>query len=168
MIDLPDARIVAPDIRYTQSVQQLRNDPATAFLLVNRARPSSPEQVAEWIQSYEPPRHLFFVTSADEAEFLGYITVTITDSISGVAEVGIAMAELARGRGVGGSAIAAIADYCAATLALHKLVAYVLVTNEPSFRLFNGQGFEQVGVLKEHFFARRQYWDVAVLERILT
>ena len=166
LFDLPNARIVAPDTRYTEHVQQLRNDPATAFLLINRAVPSTSERVEEWIRSYSPPRHLFFITSLDGTDFLGYLTVSITDTVSGVAEIGIAMAEHARGRGIGPDAIAAICKYCRATLAIHKLVAHVLAKNEPSLRVFEGQGFERAGLLKEHFFAEHEYWDVVVLELV--
>lgn len=170
MIDLPGvAEITAPDLRYVRQVQRLRNDPGTALLLINRATPSSAKAIEEWIASFQTPgRHLFFVISTDGEDFLGYIAVSGIDLVSRVANVGIALTERARGQGLGSACIAAIADHCKNALGLHKLVAQVLTENDSSRRLFVGQDFVEVGILRDHFFAQGRYWDVAILERIFS
>lgn len=170
MIDIPGvARIIAPDLRYARHVQSLRNDPGTALLLINRATPSSVHAIEEWIASFQTPgRHLFFVVCSEGELFLGYIAVSAIDLVSRVANVGIAFTEKARGQGFGSACLAAIIDHCSNGLGLHKLTAQVLTKNDSSRRLFVGQGFLEVGIMRDHFYAQGQYWDVVILERIFS
>jgi [ribosomal protein S5]-alanine N-acetyltransferase len=57
-----------------------------------------------------------------------------------------------RGRGAGVAAIRAIAAYAFDKLGLHKLVAYVHESNEPSRKAFEAAGFFEEAVLRDEAF----------------
>ena len=65
-----------------------------------------------------------------------------------------------RGRGLGTSAISAIATYAFESLGLHKLYAYVHESNERSRRAFEAAGFALEATLADEAFRDGAYNDV--------
>lgn len=69
-------------------------------------------------------------------------------------------------RGIGTAAIAAIAKYAFETLGLHKLYAYVHVSNEGSRRAFENAGFWLEATLREDAYREGSFTDVIRFARI--
>jgi RimJ/RimL family protein N-acetyltransferase len=83
------------------------------------------------------------------------------------AEIGMAVAEGWRGRGVGTALMQACVDW-ARELGVHKLALQVWPHNDAAIRLYEKFGFEREGVLRSHY--RRQngeLWDAIVMGLLL-
>ncbi len=64
------------------------------------------------------------------------------------ATFGLWLAPDARGRGVGTKALRLVADWTFATTAAIRLDTFIMVGNEPSFRMVERAGFRREGVLR--------------------
>ena len=84
----------------------------------------------------------------------------------GVGEVAVYVSGAARGRGIGGTLLAALSGE-AAGAGMFKLVAKVFTTNENSLRLFKRAGYSVVGTHVRHGRLRGEWKDVVVLEKLL-
>ena len=87
----------------------------------------------------DPRRHLFVIEDVD-----GPVGQLRLDVHGRSAEVSIAVAEAARGRGVARAALHA-ADATGRELGLTELRAFVRQSNEPSIRLFDRAGYRHAG-----------------------
>ncbi len=88
------------------------------------------------------------------------------DYYAGIAECAVYVAGDARGEGVGGELLAGLAEE-ASRFGIHKLVAKVFTSNEPSLALFRRSGFREVGTHLRHGNLEGEWKDVVVLERLL-
>lgn len=83
------------------------------------------------------------------------------------AEIGMAVVEEWRGRGVGTALMQGCVDWAHET-GIHKLALQVWPHNEAALRLYEKFGFEREGVLRSHY--RRQsgeLWDAIVMGLLL-
>jgi L-amino acid N-acyltransferase YncA len=85
---------------------------------------------------------------------------------AGIAECAVYVGRDARRQGVGAALLNGIADE-AAKFGVHKLVAKIFTTNEPSVVLFRRCGFREVGTHMRHGQLDGQWKDVLVVERSL-
>jgi L-amino acid N-acyltransferase YncA len=88
------------------------------------------------------------------------------DYYAGIAECAVYVARKTRGQGVGAELLEGLADE-ARRFGIHKLVAKVFTSNEPSLALFRGSGFREVGTHLRHGNLEGEWKDVVVLERLL-
>lgn len=88
------------------------------------------------------------------------------DYYSGIAECAVYVARDARGRGVGAELVAGLAAD-GPKFGIHKLLAKVFTSNEPSLQLFRRCGFREVGTHRRHGRLEGEWKDVIVLERLL-
>ncbi len=86
---------------------------------------------------------------------------------AGIAECAVYVAGEARGRGVGAELLEGLARE-APKVGVHKLLAKIFTTNEPSIALFRRCGFRDVGTHVRHGRLDGQWKDVLVMERSLT
>jgi phosphinothricin acetyltransferase len=84
----------------------------------------------------------------------------------GVGECAVYVAPAAQRAGVGRALLEALCE-AAAEAGLHKLVAKIFTTNEPSIALFHRCGFDDVGVHRRHGRLDGNWRDVLVVERLL-
>ena len=82
------------------------------------------------------------------------------------AEVGILVRQEYRGMGYAGEALGLLCDYAFGFLALHQLVAYVLVDNHDSRELFCANEFVSRGTLREWWRMDGEFKDVVVYQRL--
>ncbi|HEY6003031.1 MAG TPA: arsinothricin resistance N-acetyltransferase ArsN1 family A [Anaeromyxobacter sp.] len=85
---------------------------------------------------------------------------------AGVAEVSVYVARAARGRGLGRTALDALAARAAAA-GFHKLTGKILAENAASRALVRAAGFREVGVHERHGRLDGTWRDVVVVERLL-
>jgi len=88
------------------------------------------------------------------------------DCYRDIAEFSVYVAREARGRGLGGVALDALAE-AALAAGLRKLVSRVFVENAPSRRLLARQGFREVGTYRRHGRLDGAWRDVVIVERLL-
>jgi phosphinothricin acetyltransferase len=88
------------------------------------------------------------------------------DYYSGIAECAVYVARDARCKGVGSELLEGLA-YEAPRFGVHKLLAKVFTSNEPSLALFRRNGFREVGTHLRHGRLEGEWKDVIVLERLL-
>ncbi|MCN9239879.1 GNAT family N-acetyltransferase [Streptomyces sp. RY43-2] len=127
----------------------------------------------------EPPYPPFFdgrhaprdylVAELDGA-VVGYITLAFPTSLACNAHVrqiqGLAVAEEARGAGVGRALLRAAQDE-ARRLGARRLTLRVLAHNTPARRLYESEGFAVEGVLPEEFLLDGEYVDDVLMGRSL-
>jgi RimJ/RimL family protein N-acetyltransferase len=85
----------------------------------------------------------------------------------GVAELGMALAADARGRGIGGALLDGLLE-TARALGAHKVELQVWPHNEPAIRLYLSRGFAVEGRVRRHY--RRssgQRWDAVIMGLLL-
>lgn len=88
------------------------------------------------------------------------------DYYAGIAECAVYVGRDARGQGVGAALLNGLADE-ASQFGVHKLVAKIFTTNEPSVAMFRRCGFREVGTHLRHGQLDGQWKDVLVMERSL-
>jgi RimJ/RimL family protein N-acetyltransferase len=122
-----------------QRLLEWRNDPEV------RAQSFSAEEVdrqahSDWFAGrLADPATLILIVEDDDGP-VGQ--VRLDDAGEGVAEVHVALAPSARGRGYGREALALAAREARAELGAHTVLAKVKAGNERSLRTFRAAGFE--------------------------
>jgi RimJ/RimL family protein N-acetyltransferase len=117
-----------------------------------------------WLAGLSDPRSRSVVVEAG-GRLLGNGSVTVARY--GVAEVGMALAADARGRGLGARLLDVLVE-AAAGLGAHKVGLQVWPHNERAIRLYLSRGFLVEGRLRSHY--RRssgQAWDSIVMGLVL-
>lgn len=122
------------------------------------------ERRASWLADLGDPSSRSFVVTA-AGRLLGNARLRLEDY--GVAEVGMALAASARGRGLGGALLDVLVDQ-ARTLGAHKVELQVWPHNEPALRLYLSRGFTVEGRLVAHYpRANGELWDAVIMGRPL-
>jgi L-amino acid N-acyltransferase YncA len=85
---------------------------------------------------------------------------------SGVAEFSIYVARAARGRGAGGTTLAALIDACEGR-GYWKLVSRIFPENEASLALCRSHGFREVGTYRRHGKLDGEWRDCVIVEKLL-
>ncbi|MEO9893500.1 GNAT family N-acetyltransferase [Aurantibacter sp.] len=71
-----------------------------------------------------------------------------------------------RNKGIGSAAINLMCEYAFDVLNLHQLFANVASDNEPSIKLFEKMGFEQVGVKKDWIYSIEGFKNEILFQKI--
>lgn len=71
-----------------------------------------------------------------------------------------------RSKGYGKEALEVLVNYCFETLHLHQVYANISENNSESLRLFEGNGFEKIGLKKDWSFDGHHYTNEYILQRI--
>jgi ribosomal protein S18 acetylase RimI-like enzyme len=111
------------------------------------------------------PSRRGFVAVAGRGVIVGNASMAVAGY--GVADIGMAVAEGWRGRGVGGRLLDALLAAAPSTGA-HKVALEVWPHNERAIALYRSRGFEVEGRLRRHY--RRsdgELWDAIVMGRVL-
>jgi diamine N-acetyltransferase len=98
---------------------------------------------------------------------IGLIDVFNFDVKNKRAGIGILIQnDIDRYKGYGKEALELLVDYCFGTLQLHQVYANISETNLPSLKLFEGNGFNKIGLKKDWSFDGNQYANEYILQRI--
>ncbi len=110
-----------------------------------------------------PERAVMLLAEAD-GDQIGHLGLT---SERGVGDLGMAVADGWRGRGVGSALMAAAVDWAQQT-GLHKLALQVWPHNAAARALYRKFGFAEEGRLRRHYRRRNgQLWDAIVMGLVL-
>lgn len=98
-----------------------------------------------------------------EAQLIGTCTLLNIDSHHQRAELGIALARRVWGQGLASDALATLIRFAFGPLGLHRLEADIDPHNASSLRLFERQGFQREGLLRERWWHDGEYQDAVFL-----
>ncbi len=147
----------------------LRNDVDLQLALMAVPRPNSRAHVKAWItRRTNDPQGAFFVLAwARDNQAIGFVQLTRIETLHRRAELGICLAEEARGSGAAREAMALLETYARAALGLRKLVLQVRADNRRAIALYNRCGFRRVGTLAAHHYAGGRLHNVQIMEKFL-
>lgn len=121
-------------------------------------------EIEHWLEGRHP-----VVVVREDGEVLAFAASSEyrpRDCYRDIAEFSVYVAREARGRGLGGRALAALVA-AARRAGLRKLVSRVFVDNAASRRLLERAGFREVGVYRRHGRLDGVWRDVVIVERLL-
>jgi RimJ/RimL family protein N-acetyltransferase len=107
-------------------------------------------------------RQLRFVVEADGVA-VGSVSLFGVDELARHAELGIALAQEARGKGIGTAAIAQIVEFDFVRLNLRRLHLQLIESNVGAFRAYEKAGFVVEGRQREHAWVRGRYEDIIMM-----
>lgn len=148
----------------------IRNDVALQLALMATPRPNTTERVEEWIQrrTSDPSGAFFVVAQSDGAQPIGFVQLVNIDPIHQHADLGICLLPEHQGGGRALEALRLLEGYASSTLALHKIVLRVLVSNTRAIAFYEKCGYRQVGILRAHHFQAGEFHNVLLMEKLLS
>lgn len=119
----------------------------------NQRSPYPLSSIREYLITFDPDplrsgEILFIAEDTKNSCPIGMVDLTSIDAYSGHAEIGIAISEQYRGKGMGTNILKLTARYAFVMLGLHSLMAQVRSDNNPALHLFSNAGYHKAGTLK--------------------
>ena len=151
---------------------QLRNNLSLAAKLMGHRLGVGEEGIRAWIARV--------ATSVDEIVFtavlihddhrpLGYVKIFRIDPYAKTAWIGLSLFdERQSGAGYGSKMLSLMCTYLRDQLACRKVSLEVTEDNGIALHVYQKQGFEIEGRMKDQFFVNGRYLDVLILSRFLT
>ncbi len=109
--------------------------------------------------SEDPATSMRFVVEADGVA-VGGVSMFEIDPLARNAEVGITLAQDARGRGIGTLAVARLAEFAFVRCNLRRLHLQAIASNAAAIRAYEKAGFVVEGRQREHAWVRGAYEDI--------
>jgi phosphinothricin acetyltransferase len=131
--------------------------------------PYTPEERLPWFHEHSDGKRYRMFVADDEGGLLGYAATgpfRKKGAYDTTAEVGIACAPEATGRGVGTALYGALFEAIAGE-DVHRLIAAIVQPNAASNALHERFGFQPVGAMTEVGRKFDRYWDVLWMEKRL-
>jgi len=127
-------------------------------------RPRSADDVSAWFDGVHP-----IVVAEDEQQVVAFAATSAyraRECYSGIAEVSVYVARVAKRRGAGRMALAALIE-SARQAGYWKLVSRVFPENHASRGLIRSLGFREVGIYQKHGKLDGVWRDVIIVERLI-
>ena len=99
----------------------------------------------------------------EESERIGVVELVEIDFIHSNCEIQIIVDGQYSGKGYASKAFKMAIDYAFLVLNLHKIYLFVDVTNEKAVHIYESQGFNIEGLLKEQFYTKGKYKDAYIM-----
>jgi len=162
----PDSIDVRPaEPRDAEAVAAIYNHGIAERQATFETRPRRANEILGWLEEGRP----FIVAAGEEGTILGFARVSAYSTrraYAGVGEHAVYVAPAARGRGVGGKLLEALA-HASENAGYYKLTSRVFTTNEASLKLHRAAGFTEVGIQKHHGRLDNEWKDTVLVERLL-
>jgi len=162
-------RLRAVELTDLDSIMEWVGDQEITGYLSSFINPVSKEMEREWVELASrdpgrPPRDLRFVIETREGLYLGNIGLHDINWRSRNAEVGIVIGKKEYlSKGYGTEAMLLALEHSFEQLNLHRIILRVFDFNQRAIKSYQKCGFEEEGVLREHFFARGKYRDEIIM-----
>lgn len=150
-------------------LMRLRNDVALQTQLLTQPRPNSSVRVSQWLKDWSERTDgvFFIVAAADDDRVLGYVQLANMNVMHGRGDLGICLDPAVHGHGVADQTMELLQNYVMQVFGLRKILLHVLCSNLRAIAFYEKQGFERVGVQREHAFLQGDYVDVLLMEKLL-
>jgi RimJ/RimL family protein N-acetyltransferase len=120
---------------------------------------------AAWLTDLDDPSRRSFVAVTDDGRVVANSVVAVTSY--GVADIGMAVADGWRGRGLGGRLLHELVA-SARELGAHKVALQVWPHNTRAIELYRSRGFVEEGRLRRHYRRRNgELWDAVIMGLVL-
>ena len=119
-------------------------------------------RLARTDDDHESSGSVRFVIDVDGAA-VGTVSLFDLDALARHAEVGIALVEEARGRGIGTLAIAQIVEFAFVRRNLRRLHLQAIASNVGAIRAYEKAGFVAEGRRSQHAWVRGAYEDIVLM-----
>lgn len=146
----------------------LRNDIATALLILSRPTGQNIEDIAAWVERRNKEEGSVFLGIFYEEKLAGYIMFTEECRISGVGEVGLVLHPDVQGKKLGSKLLDPFLAYLHNALDYRKVMARIVEENAASKKLFENHGFTLVGVMQQHRKFSGRLHDVCLYEKLIS
>ncbi len=100
-----------------------------------------------------------------EGRDVGYSSLTVTDTRSGIGEVGVYIGDLDVPRELSVYNFVGTLNHAFFTMGLHKLVNHIIAYNDRLVRIQAFNGYRHVGVLKDHVLKNGTRHDLHIFEQ---
>jgi RimJ/RimL family protein N-acetyltransferase len=150
-------------------LHRMRNDLSLQRQLMSHPRGNSLDQVRDWLVARTKATDSVFlvIEPRHSSEIAGYIQASEIDCINGLAKIGICLTPSLHGKGFGSEAMALLESYLTAVFNIRKLTLEVLADNAIAIALYTKLGYRDVGHLQQHFYFDGDYFDVALMEKLI-
>jgi len=147
----------------------LRNDVELQMQLMAQPRANSLRRVRQWLDRIsEDKQSVFFVVATKRQAPMGYIQLTHMEGVHGTADLGVCLARKAQGRGHGKEALVLLENYAATVFNIRKIGLKVLAGNVGAIALYQKSGYLKIGVQYQHFYQKKMFHDVVLMEKFLS
>jgi L-amino acid N-acyltransferase YncA len=161
---MPDLNVRAANAADLEAMARIYNHGISEREATFETRPRAPEELAAWLEDGLP-----VLVAEDGGWVVGFAQVSPYSDrcvYAGVGEFGVYVDPEARGRGVGGRLMDALARE-AEGAGLYKLTGRIFTTNRASLALARAAGFREVGVQLRHGRLDGAWKDCVLVERLL-
>lgn len=149
------------EIRDAPFLHRLFNDPAIADYWF--MEPYQTLEQTEGNFKNQQGRSRFFIITNEAQDQIGFVAFYAIDQRHRHAEFAIALDPAHQGKGYARAATGLALDYGFLTLNLRKIYLIVATVNEHAAQLYKKMGFQEEGVLKEHYFFGGAYHDAITM-----
>ena len=146
------------------AIARIYNEGIADRIATFETRIRTAEDIRAWFDGVHP-----IVVAENETEVVAFAaasTYRLRECYSGIAEVSLYVARVARRHGAGRLAMAALID-AAGQAGFWKLVSRVFPENEASRGLIRKFGFREVGIYEKHAKLDGVWRDVVIVERLI-
>lgn len=153
-----------------ENVFQMRNDIPLQRLLMARAVPETRDNVLSWLKKKSKDKDSVFLLIALDSDdsAIGYVQANRIDLENGKADFGICIAQNAQGKGFGLQSCELFHEHLKSEFGIKKLILKVLSNNSRAISLYRRIGYCDIEIIKNHHFESGKYYDVLVMEFLLT
>ena len=160
-------RLRAPEPEDLGCMMQFENTP-TLWEVSNTTGPYSRFQLKQYMETnqnnlYEDKQLRLMIENPDK-QVVGIIDICNFDPFHNRAEIGIVIAGLYQGKGIGTLALLLLKEHCFDFLGIHQLYAYIDSGNASCKKLFQKCGFEECAFLKGWMRTGKHYRDVVMMQ----
>lgn len=159
----------SPENSDFELLASLRRDSALQALLLNVVASVDDDAVAEWLNRRKTdPNGSFMVIANDTTdEPIGFVQIINIHHRNRYGFVGIALAQSARGQGLGRIAMEKLIAVAQEKYQLKKILLEVRADNLAALSLYQSMNFQTVGTLLNHFRTDDKIYDVILMEKQL-
>jgi len=125
------------------------------------------DYMEEWLKNHSE-RYKVLVAEEND-EIFGWASLNPYNSrcaYAGVADLSVYIARKVRGKGIGSRLLTALDDV-ARENGFHKIVLFTFPFNKSGQRLYQKQGYRQVGIFKNQGVLEGKFVDVMAMEKLL-
>ena len=162
-------RLVPLAREHLPGVESLLDDPEV-MRFTRLPEPTPPDFAETWLGLYERGREdgtrEAFAAVGDDGEFLGLALVPKIEREAQTAELGYIVAPAARGRGVATATLGLLTEWAFTELDMLRLELLITVTNGPSKRVAERNGYRREGVLRSLYVKEGVRDDVEMWSRL--
>lgn len=137
-----------------------RNDPDTWHYLTS-IFPVWPHRQHQWLDSVDN-KNMYFISTYGTKD-VGLARVTEIDWINRNSCIGVDIFKHFRAQGHGTATFSLLVSYCFEVLGLHRVWLLVAEPNDAAKIIYEKEGFQYEGVMKEHLYRDGRYIDYLLM-----